>query len=179
MSKNVLILSSSPRKNGNSDILCDEFAKGAAESGNKVEKIFLKDKKINYCTGCGACTERAGRCSQQDDMTEIREKMIKADVIVFATPIYFYTMSGQMKTFIDRCCFFYTELHDKDFYYIMTAADNDKRAMERALAEFKGFVVCLENIKEKGCIYGTGVWKKAEVLETNAMKQAYEAGKQI
>lgn len=105
MAKNVLILSSSLRKGGNSDLLCDEFVKGVRESGHNAEKIFLKDKSINYCTGCGYCFERTGNCSQKDDMADIRDKMLSADVIVFATPVYFYTMAGQMKTLIDRCCF--------------------------------------------------------------------------
>lgn len=95
MAKNVLILSSSLRKGGNSDLLCDEFVKGVRESGHNAEKIFLKDKSINYCTGCGYCFERIGNCSQKDDMADIRDKMLSADVIVFATPVYFYTMAGQ------------------------------------------------------------------------------------
>ena len=71
MAKNVLILSSSLRKGGNSDLLCDEFVKGVRESGHNAEKIFLKDKSINYCTGCGYCFERTGNCSQKDDMADI------------------------------------------------------------------------------------------------------------
>lgn len=112
-------------------------------------------------------------------MADIRDKMLSADVIVFATPVYFYTMAGQMKTLIDRCCFFYTELTDKDFYYIMTAADNNRSAMERVLTEFGGFVACLDNVREKGCIYGTGAWKKGDILKTGAMRDAYEMGKHI
>lgn len=81
--KKVLILSGSPRRNGNSDTLCDRFALGATEAGHTVEKIFLKDKKIGYCTGCGYCFN-AHKCSQKDDMTEIIEKMLEADVLVFA-----------------------------------------------------------------------------------------------
>lgn len=92
--KKVLVLSSSPRKGGNSDILCDEFILGAKESGNDVEKIFLKDKKINYCVACEYCTKNNGICIQKDDMAEILDKMVKADVIVMATPVYFYTMNG-------------------------------------------------------------------------------------
>lgn len=179
MSKEVLIISSSPRKGGNSDMLCDEFAKGATAAGHSVEKVFLKDKEINYCTGCGLCTERKGICSQKDDMEEIKNKMISADVIVFATPIYFYTMAGQMKTFIDRCCYYYTQITDKDFYYIMTAADADKDAMRRALIEFDGFVACLDRVSEKGCIYGTGVWKKGEIEDTSTIREAYEMGGNI
>ena len=97
MSKKVLILSSSPRRNGNSDLLCNEFMRGAAEAGHQVEKIFLKDKHINYCTGCSVCSMYGKPCPQKDDAAEVVEKMIAADVIVMATPVYFYTMSAQMK----------------------------------------------------------------------------------
>jgi len=98
MSKKVLVLSSSPRRNGNSDLLCDQFITGAREAGHQVEKVSLKDNKINYCTGCGVCVDKPGTCSQKDDMAEILDKMIGAEVIVMATPVYFYTMCGQMKT---------------------------------------------------------------------------------
>lgn len=114
MGKKVIIISSSPRKGGNSDILCDEFQKGAQEAGHDIEKIFLKDKKINYCSGCGFCnTNNYTACSQKDDMNEILDKIIKADVIVMATPVYFYTMCAQMKTFIDRWCARYTHITGK------------------------------------------------------------------
>ena len=82
MSKKVLILSSSPRRNGNSDLLCNEFMRGAAEAGHQVEKIFLKDKHINYCTGCSVCSMYGKPCPQKDDAAEVVEKMIAADVIV-------------------------------------------------------------------------------------------------
>ena len=110
MSKKVLILSASPRKGGNSDVLCDTFLRGATEAGHSVEKIFLRDKNIHYCTGCGVCN-RTHRCVQKDDMAEILDKMVAADVIVLATPVYFYTMDGQMKTLIDRTVPRYTECH--------------------------------------------------------------------
>lgn len=96
-----MILSSSPRRGGNSDTLCDEFLRGAQEAGHEVEKIFLKDKTIHYCTGCGVCNE-GKPCPQKDDAPEIVRKMVAADVIVLATPVYFYTMSAQMKTLIRR-----------------------------------------------------------------------------
>lgn len=179
MSKKVLLISSSPRKNGNSDILCDEFARGAKEAGNTAEKIFLKDHTINYCSGCGYCVGKKGVCSQKDDMELIKDKMIEADVIVFATPIYFYTMAGQMKTFIDRNCYFYTLLKEKDFYYIMTAADGNRSAMDRALQEFGGYICCLDGAREKGAVYGTGAWDKGEITSTSAMQEAYDMGKTI
>ena len=106
--KNVLILSSSPRRGGNSDTLCDEFMQGAIESGHRVEKVFLRDKTIHPCTGCGVCSQYKKPCPQKDDAAEIIGKMLAADVIVMATPVYFYTMSAQMKTLIDRCCGPYT-----------------------------------------------------------------------
>ena len=104
MSKNILILSSSPRRGGNSDTLCDEFMRGAIESGNQVEKIFLRDKNIHPCTGCSVCSRYKKPCPQKDDAAEVIEKMLAADVIVMGTPVYFYAMSAQMKMMIDRCC---------------------------------------------------------------------------
>jgi len=179
MSKKIVILSSSPRKGGNSDILCDQFMLGAKESGNKVEKIFLQDKKINYCIGCGACQSNGGKCGQKDDMAEILEKMILSDVIVMATPVYFYTLSAQMKTLIDRTCARYTEIRDKEFYFIMTAADTNKQNFERTIESFRGFTSCLDNPKEKGIIYGTGVYNIGDIKKVPSMKQAYEMGKKI
>jgi multimeric flavodoxin WrbA len=178
MSKKVLVFSSSPRKGGNSDVLCDEFVKGAREAGHEAEKIFLKDRKINYCTGCGACF--GGKpCSQKDDMAGILEEMIAADAIAMASPVYFYTMDAQMKTLIDRCCARYTEITDKDFYFIVTAADSSKPAMERTIEGFRGFTYCLDGAKEKGIVYGTGAWKVGEIQGKPSMKQAFEMGKKV
>jgi multimeric flavodoxin WrbA len=178
MSKKVLVLSASPRRGGNSDLLCDEFIKGAQEAGSQAEKVFLKDKKINYCTGCGTCS-KAKSCSQKDDMSEILEKMVNADVIVMATPVYFYTMNGQMKTLIDRTCPRYSEINNKEFYFIITAYDSNNQRMERTLEEFRGFTYCLEGPKEKGVIYGTGTWNIGDIKGTPAMSQAYQMGKSV
>ncbi|HEY3361354.1 MAG TPA: flavodoxin family protein [Methanosarcina sp.] len=179
MSKKVLILSASPRKGGNSNLLCDQFMLGAEETGNQAEKIFLRDKTINYCTGCGTCLNRGESCPQKDDMPEVLEKMIAADVIVMATPVYFYTMNGQMKTLIDRTCSRYTEINDKEFYFIATAADDNKQAMERTFEGFRGFTSCLEGANEKGVIYGTGAWNIGDIKGSKAMEQAYEMGKAV
>ena len=149
MAKKVLIISSSPRKGGNSDLLCDEFMKGAIEAGNEVEKIFLKDKTVHPCTGCSVCSMYGKPCPQKDDAAEIVEKMIAADVIVMATSVYFYTMCGQMKIMIDRCCARYTEITNKEFYFIIAAAENDKAMMERTIDGFRGFLDCLEGPQKK------------------------------
>lgn len=179
MSKKVLIISASPRKGGNSDTLCDEFLRGAQDAGHHAEKVFLRDKKIGYCTGCGVCN-RTHQCGQKDDMADILGKMVEADVIVMATPVYFYTMDAQMKTLIDRSVPRYTEIADKDFYFIVTAADTDQSMLERTIDGFHGFTDdCLPNAHEKGIIYATGVWQSGEIKGHPAMNQAYEMGSRV
>lgn len=178
MSKKVLILSSSPRRGGNSDLLCDQFMLGAQEAGNQAEKIFLRDKNINYCLGCGAC-QKSGSCVQKDDMAEILDKLVAADVVVLATPVYFYSMSAQMKTLIDRTCPVYTKISDKKFYIIATAADGSEDALDETIAGFRGFFRCLDNPEEAGIIAGTGAWNIGDIKGQPAMKQAYESGKNV
>ena len=165
--KKVLILSSSPRRGGNSDTLCDEFLRGAIKAGNNAEKIFLRDKAIHYCTGCSMCSLYGKPCPQKDDATEVIGKMLAADVIVMSTPVYFHTMSAQMKTLIDRCCSQYTKMADKEFYFIVTAAEDDRKKMLRTIDTFQGFLDCLENPTVKGIVYGLGVCtleKSKEIL---------------
>lgn len=175
MSKKVLILSGTPRKAGNSDLLCDEFMRGAKEGGNEVEKIRVAEKNIGYCRGCYACKE-SGKCVIKDDMAEVLQKMIDADVIVLASPVYFYSIDAQLKALIDRTVTRWLEVRDKEFYYIMTAADNEKESMETTLACFRGYADCVENAKEMGVIYGTGVYEKGEIKDTKAMNEAYKMG---
>jgi len=177
MSKKILIISSSPRKGGNSDLLCDEFIRGASEAGHKTEKVFLRDKNIHYCIGCGVCNSTA-KCVQSDDMEQILESMVEADVIVLATPVYFYTMDAQLKTLIDRTVPRYTEMRNKEIYYIMTAADEEIEHMQKTVESLRGFTMdCLDGAVEKGIIYGVGAWNKGEILDTPAMAQAYQMGK--
>lgn len=110
-------------------------------------------------------------------MPEILDQMIHADVIVMATPVYFYTMNAQMKTLIDRTYARYTAVSDKEFYFIMTAAVSGKNLLERTLEGFRGFTACLSGAMEKGVIYGTGAWNKGDIEKSPAMGQAYEMGK--
>lgn len=178
MSKKVLILSGSPRKNGNSDILCDEFAKGAVEGGHQVEKIRVADKNIGYCRACYGCKD-TGVCVIKDDMAEVLQKMIDCDVLVLASPVYFYSIDAQLKAVIDRSVARWLEVKDKKLYYIMTAADAEKASMETTLACFRGYADCVEGAKEMGVIYGTGVYEKGEVKDTKAMQEAYEMGLRV
>ena len=110
MAKNVLILSASPRKGGNSDLLCDAFADGARASGNVVEKVRVADCEIGYCRACSAYERNGGRCAIADDMGRLLDRI-----------------AAQLKTVIDRCVARWTEIRDKEFYYILSAAeDSDK-----------------------------------------------------
>jgi multimeric flavodoxin WrbA len=177
--KNVLIISASPRKSGNSDLLCDRFAQGAKERGNNVEKIFLAAQNIGYCRGCGVCNT-THKCVQKDDMAQLLDKLVNADAIVLATPVYFYSMDGQMKTFIDRTVPRYTEIKNKDFYFIMTAADTEEESLYRTMEAFRGFTEdCLDGAREAGIIYGTSAWQVGEIKGTKAYDQAYEMGKNV
>ena len=178
MSKKVLILSGSPRKNGNSDILCDEFAKGAMEAGHEVEKIRVAEKKIGYCRACYAC-RGAGICAIKDDMAEVLQKMIDCDVMVLASPVYFYSIDAQLKALIDRTVARWTEVKDKEFYYIVTAADGEEEAAETTIACFRGYADCVNGAKEKGIIYGMGVSEKGKIKDPKAMNEAYEMGKSV
>lgn len=179
MSKKVLILSGSPRKGGNSDLLCDEFLRGAMDSGNEAEKIFLRDKKVEYCRGCYYCARHEGKCVIQDDMAQILSKMQAADVLVLASPVYFYSVDAQMKTVIDRCVARWESMHDKEFYYIMTSAEDTDTVMDCTLECFRGFAVCLDGSVEKGVIYGKGVHAHGEIANTVHMEEAYEMGKSV
>ena len=178
MSKKVLILSGSPRKNGNSDLLCDEFMKGAIEAGHQVEKIRVAEKNIGYCRACYGC-KGTGVCVIKDDMAEVLQKMIDCDVLVLASPVYFYSIDAQLKAVIDRSVARWLEVKDKELYYIMTAADAEKASMETTLACFRGYADCVEGAKEMGVIYGTGVYEKGEVKDTKAMQEAYEMGLRV
>lgn len=178
MGKRVLILSGSPRKGGNSDLLCDEFMKGAIESGNEVEKIRVSEKNIGYCRACYACRDK-GKCVIKDDMAELLQKMIDCDVMVLASPVYFYSIDAQLKAVIDRTVARWTEVKDKEFYYIVTAADNEKESGETTLNCFRGYADCVEGAKEMGVIYGMGAYEKGEIIGTPAMAKAYEMGKGV
>lgn len=177
--KKVLILSGSPRKSGNSDLLCDEFMRGAIESGNQVEKIRVAEKKIGYCRACYYCRDHGGECAFKDDMAEVLQKMIDVDVLVLASPVYFYSIDAQLKTVIDRTVARWTEVKNKEFYYIVTCADDEKESQERTIECFRGYVACVEGAVEKGIIYGMGVYKKGEIKDSLAFKEAYEMGRRI
>lgn len=178
MSKKILILSGSPRKGGNSDILCDEFAKGAKESGHNVEKINVAEKSVAPCKACYAC-KNGGICVIKDDMAEIMQKIIDADVLVLASPVYFYSIDAQLKAVIDRTVARWTEVENKEFVYIVTMADEELSSADTTIACFRGYADCVNGAKERGIVIGNGVYAPGEVKNTEAMREAYDLGKNI
>lgn len=178
MAKKVLILSGSPRKQGNSDLLCDEFMRGALEAGHEVEKIRVQERKIACCIACYACRD-TGVCAIKDDMADIMQKMIDCDVMVLASPVYFYSIDAQLKAVIDRSVCRWMEVKNKEMYYIMTAADGEKESMDTTLACFRGYADCVEGAVEKGIIYGAGVYHAGEIKDTMYMQGAYEMGRKV
>lgn len=180
MSKKIVIISTSLRNNSNSDILANEFLKGAENEGHFVEKINLKDKKIAFCKGCLACQINK-KCIIKDDADEIFEKVKKADVIVWATPVYYYSMSGQMKTLIDRLNpLFVSNYKFKDVYLIATAAEANESAINGTITGLKGWIECLDKTNLKGIIKAVGVCNAKDVNNfKNYLSKAYEMGKAV
>ncbi len=176
--KNVLIISSSPRKNGNSQMLCESFMQGAKESGHLVELVRLIERKIGFCRACDACMKNGGTCILKDDMQELIEQYKKADVVVLATPVYFYGISAPMKTFIDRMYPIWTDLGSKEIYYIVSAGLGED-IIRRSLGDLDGFVEHLASYDIKGRIYATNVMDAGKIKDTPILEQAYQMGKSV
>ena len=179
MPKNVLIISTSLRSRSNSETLADSFLAGAKDAGNHVEKIMLKGKKLAFCKGCLAC-QRTRKCVIQDDAVEIAEKMRHADVIAFATPIYYYEMSGQMKTLLDRANpLFASNYAFRDIYMLTTAAEDEATVPEKAVNGLQGWIDCFEKTALAGTVFAGGVGDAGEIEGHPALQKAYNMGKSI
>ena len=165
MKQNVLVISTSLRKNSNSEILAKEFEKGAKAAGN---------------TGCLSCL-KSKKCFMKDDAANIAEKVQHADVIAFATPIYYYEMCGQMKTLLDRMNPLYTsEYAFRDIYLLTTAAENDESAMDGAVKGMQGWIDCFEQARLAGVIRGVGISDAGTAKEHTALLQeVYTMGASI
>ena len=178
--KKVLVISASPRKGGNSDLLCDEFVRGAMEAGHDAEKVRLAEKNVGFCAGCYAC-QKLKRCVKDDDANALIEKMLSADVVVLATPVYFYSMDAQLKALIDRCVSRYDDFgrfKGTEFWLIIAAADTNREMMSATLEGLRGFMRdCMDGSIERGVLYGTGAYGKGEVRSLPVFQEAYEAGK--
>ena len=179
MSKTVLVLSTSPRKGGNSDALADAFVRGAQEAGNQVEKITLYDKTIGFCKGCLSC-QNTQRCIIRDDADAITQKMLTADVIAFATPIYYYGMCGQMKTLLDRANPLFAAAYQfRDIYLLAAAAEADEHTVDGAVTGLQGWIDCFEKARLAGTVFAGGVTAVGEIQGHPALQRAYETGKTV
>lgn len=176
--KNILFISTTLRKGGNSDILVDEFMRGAQDAGHKVEKISVREKKLGFCIDCLSC-QKTQECVIKDDANAIVEQMRLADTIVFATPVYYYTMCGQMKTLLDRSNPLYSaDYAFRDIYLLATAADNDPAAMDKTIIELQGWIDCFEKAKLAGVVRGINANERGEINKNHvAMKAAYDMGR--
>lgn len=174
--KNVLIIKTSPRKGGNSDILADEFAKGAAAAGNNVETVSLSSKAIGFCRGCLAC-QKTQRCVISDDAVGITEKILRTDVVVWATPVYYYCCSGQMKTMIDRANpLFSADYKFRDIYLLATAAEDGPTAADGTVKAVQGWADCFEKAELKGTVFAGGVTDKGDIAGHKALAEARRMG---
>ncbi|MEE0762079.1 MAG: flavodoxin family protein [Acutalibacteraceae bacterium] len=178
--KKVLIISTSLRRNSNSDYIAREFERGAKDAGNEVEFISLIGKKIDFCIGCLSC-QLTQECVIKDDANEIAEKVKNADVVVYATPVYYYEMSGQMKTLIDRMnCLFPSDYKFRDVYLLAASAEDEESAMDGAVKGVQGWVDCFEKANLAGVIRGTGLTETGEAKkDEEILKKAYEMGKSV
>ena len=180
MSKKIVIVSSTMRKNGNSEVLCREFANGAKESGNEVETIYLRDLEMNFCRGCWAC-QKLRKCVINDGINPLLETVKNADVLVFGTPIYYYSMVGQLKTFLDRMTPIYDTDHKfREVYLLATAADMAIEAVDGAIKELQGWVECFEDVKLVGVVCGTGASDIGDIEKRpDKLKEVYNLGKNV
>lgn len=178
MSKQVLVVKGSPRKNGNTSAMADAFIKGARENGNTITEIVLKDKTIGDCMGCGACQRNGGICVQKDDMTEIYHAMKQADVIVLASPVYFYTWTSLMKRMIDRTFALESILENKKFYLLSAGAAPEEKYMQTMIDSFRQYISCFRagGNQEGGIFFAYGTNGPSDVKTMDMLQDIYKLG---
>ena len=177
--KKVIVISTSLRQGSNSDMLADKFAEGAKAAGHEVEKISLVGKNIQFCKGCLAC-QKLGRCVIDDDVNDMMVKVLKADVVAWATPIYYYEMSGQMKTLIDRMNAMYPlDYQFRDIYLLTTAAEDEESTPKRAENGLTGWIDCYPKSRLAGTLFCGGVNGSRDIDGNPKLQEAFELGSKI
>lgn len=177
---NVLVITTSLRAKSNSDILAEKLAEGAKSAGHDVEMISLKGKEIRFCIGCLAC-QKTQRCIQKDDAIAIADKVLNADTIVFVTPIYYYEMSGQMKTLLDRLNPLYSaDYKFRKVYMLSTAAEDEPFVPEKAVSGLQGWVDCFEKAELTDSLFCGGLNDPNEASGSDKqLDEAFGFGKNI
>ena len=177
--KKVVVISTSLRAGSNSQALAEQFAEGAKDAGNEVEFISLRGEEIKFCLGCLAC-QKLGACVIKDDVPVIMESVLNADVVCWATPIYYYEMSGQMKTLIDRMNAMYPlEYKFRDVYMLTTAADDEEQTPKRAEMGLEGWIECFPKSRLAGTLFCGGVNAPREIEGNVKLQEAFELGKAV
>ena len=176
---NILILSGSPRKGGNTDLLVEAFVKGATQK-HHVVVVSVRDYKVSPCMGCNACFKsKDNTCVQKDDMALIYEEMSQADMLVIASPAYFYGLSAQLKAVIDRC---HNPIRDtfkiKKTAILLVGAATLPELFDSILAQYQ---LCLNffKLEDAGRVLVRGAMDKGDIKNTNALNEAFELGKSI
>ena len=176
----VLVISTSLRTKSNSDILTERLIAGAKDAGHEIERISLKGKTIKFCIGCLVC-QKTQKCIQKDDAIEIAEKVKNADTLVFSTPIYYYEMSGHMKTLLDRMNPLYAaDYRFRRVYMLSTAAEDEDHTPVKAVSGLQGWVDCFEKAEFAGSLFCGGLGNPKEAgQKQEELEEAYEFGKSI
>ncbi|MBP5289244.1 MAG: flavodoxin family protein [Clostridia bacterium] len=179
MSK-VLVITASLRTKSNSDLLAQRLIAGAQDAGHRVEMISLKGKDIQFCKGCLAC-QKTGKCVIKDDVPAMMEQVKEADTLVFVTPVYYYEMSGQLKTLLDRMNPLYGgDYRFRNVYLLTVAADDDPAAPKRAESGLTGWIDCFERATLAGTLFCGGINDPGEAATRgNDQLKAYTFGKQL
>lgn len=177
--KKVVVISTSLRLGSNSNMLAEQFADGAKAAGHQVELISLRGKEIKFCIGCLSC-QKTGACVIKDDVPTIMESVLNADVVCWATPIYYYEMSGQLKTLIDRMNAMYPkDYRFRDVYLLTTAAENEDFTSKRTENGIMGWIECYEKSELKAHLFCGGFGGPKEIEGDAKLQEAYELGKQV
>ncbi len=179
MSK-VLVITTSLRAKSNSDRLAEELIRGAKDAGHEVEQISLKGKEIRFCIGCLSC-QKTQKCVLKDDAVRIAEKVKEAETLVFVTPIYYYEMSGQMKTLLDRLNPLYpSDYKFRKVYMLSVAAEDEDYVPEKAVSGLQGWVDCFEKAELAGTLFCGGISDPNEATGRSVeLDEAYQFGKQL
>ena len=177
--KRVLVVSSSPRCGGNTDLLADEFAKGATEAGAVVEKVFLADYDLTFLSESGANKPKDE--SHDTDAWKLTEAFLNADVVCLASPTYYMNVNDRMKAFIDATYLAFSDerMGGKEYYYITACAQSNTEVAEWCFNGMRGFVMCLPSATERGYVRAIGMGRAGAVSGTQYMTEAYELGKNI
>ena len=172
----ILVITGSPRKNGNSNTLADNFIKGAQEAGHNVVRFDSAFKNVHPCIACNKCGMN-GKCVFKDDFEFIRDNIVDADAVIFATPMYYFGISAQIKAVIDRFYAINGQIHTpKKSALIMTYADTSSKEAQPIISHYETLLNYL-GWSDSGKVIASGVWTEGDVNNTEYPKQAYELGK--